>query len=150
MGGCRFSHFCFFIIFVIVLAFPMRPVKVEAELFTDSRWVVNEGGQRVKLACVNWVSHLDAVLAEGLHKQPLDVISKKIKSMGFNCVRFTWPLYLVTNDSLSSLSVRSSFQKLGLNDAIAGIQAKNPDIIDLPLIKAFQVLYHPPTTHLYT
>ncbi|XP_028776529.1 glycosyl hydrolase 5 family protein-like [Neltuma alba] len=133
------SSFVFVFFFIIVLAFPMKPVSGEA-LYTESRWVVKEGGGRVKLACVNWVSHLDTVVAEGLHKQPLDVISKKIKSMGFNCVRLTWPIYLVTNESLGSLTVRRSFQNLGLLGAIAGVQAKNPDIIDLPLIKAFQAV----------
>lgn len=108
-------------------------------LYGGSRWLVNGDGERVKLACVNWVSHLDAVVAEGLDKQPLDVISKKIRSMGFNCVRLTWPIYLVTNESVGSTTVRQSFQRLSLVDSIAGVEAKNPDIIDLPLIKAFQV-----------
>ncbi|GLT86552.1 hypothetical protein SLE2022_046860 [Rubroshorea leprosula] len=65
-------------------------------LSTNSRWIVDDQtGQRVKLACANWVSHLEPIvaegLAEGLSKQPLDVISKKILSMGFNCVRLTCP-----------------------------------------------------------
>ena len=115
-----------------------KPVMA-VTLHTDSRWIVNEAGQRVKLACVNWVSHMDPMVAEGLNKQPLDAISKRIVSMGFNCVRFTWPLYLVTNDSLASLTVRQSFQRLGLSQYIAGIQAKNPSIIDVPLITAFRV-----------
>ena len=95
----------------------------------------------MKLACVNWVSHLEPMVAEGLSKQPMDAISKKIVSMGFNCVRLTWPLFLVTNDSLASLTVRQSFQSLGLFESIAGVQANNPSIIDLPLIKAYQVKY---------
>ncbi|KAF3431158.1 hypothetical protein FNV43_RR25888 [Rhamnella rubrinervis] len=109
-------------------------------LSTSSRWIVDEAGQRVKLACLNWVAHLDAVVAEGLSKQPLDVISNRILSMGFNCVRLTWPIYLATNHSLASLTVRKSFQNLGLRESIAGIQANNPSIIDLPLIKAFQAI----------
>lgn len=109
-------------------------------LSTNSRWIVDDGsGQRVKLACVNWASHLEPVVAEGLSKRPVDDISKGILAMGFNCVRFTWPIYLATNDSLASLTVRRSFQSLGLSDAIVGIQTNNPSIIDLPLIKAFQV-----------
>lgn len=79
------------------------------------------------------------MVAEGLSKQPMDTISKHIVDMGFNCVRLTWPLYLATNDSLASLTVRRSFQKLGLLEAIAGIQSNNPSIVDLPLIKAYQV-----------
>lgn len=108
-------------------------------LSTSSRWIVDESGQRVKLACANWVSHLDAVVAEGLSKQPLGAISARIASLGFNCVRLTWPLFLATNGSLASLTVRQSFQRLGLADAISGIQANNPDIIDLSRIEAYQV-----------
>ncbi|XP_021901156.1 uncharacterized protein LOC110817068 [Carica papaya] len=97
-------------------------------------------GQRVKLACVNWVAHMEPMVAEGLSKRPMDLISKTIVSLGFNCVRLTWPTFLVTDDSLASLTVRQSFQKLGMFESIAGIQANNPSIIDLPLIKAFQTL----------
>nr|GEU90551.1 1,4-alpha-glucan-branching enzyme [Tanacetum cinerariifolium] len=109
-------------------------------LSTNSRWVIDEknNGQRVKLSCVNWVSHLDAALAEGLSKQPVDAISKKILDMGFNCVRLTYPLYLFTNDTLSATTVRQSLLALGLMGSIAGVQANNPSIIDLPLINAFQ------------
>ncbi|KAM7269010.1 hypothetical protein ACFE04_024507 [Oxalis oulophora] len=109
-------------------------------LSTDSRWIVDENGVRVKLACINWVTHLEVVVAEGLSKQPVDDISNKILSMGFNCVRLTWPLYLVTNETLGSLTVRQSFQGLGLVEAIVGIQANNPSIIDLPLINAYQAV----------
>ncbi|QCD88000.1 endoglucanase [Vigna unguiculata] len=107
-------------------------------LHTNDRWIVDENGKRVKLACVNWVSHLDAAVAEGLNQQPLDMISKSIKSMGFNCVRLTWPLLLLTNHSLASLTVRNSFQNLGLLQSINDVQALNPSIIDLPIIKAYQ------------
>ena len=139
----RLIFFTFFSLVSLLAIFPTvipqsKPVMAEP-LYTNSRWIVDEGGQRVKLACVNWVSHLEAMVTEGLSKQPVDAISKKIASMGFNCVRLTWPLFLVTNDSLASVTVRQSFQSLGLSDTISGIQANNPSIIDLPLIKAFQV-----------
>ena len=139
----RFIFFTFFSLVSLLVIFPTvipqsKPVMAQP-LYTNSRWIVDEGGQRVKLACVNWVSHLEAMVTEGLSKQPVDAISKKIASMGFNCVRLTWPLFLVTNDSLASVTVRQSFQSLGLSDTISGIQANNPSIIDLPLIKAFQV-----------
>ena len=139
----RFFFFTFFSLVSLLVIFPTvipqsKPVMAQP-LYTNSRWIVDEGGQRVKLACVNWVSHLEAMVTEGLSKQPVDAISKKIASMGFNCVRLTWPLFLVTNDSLASVTVRQSFQSLGLSDTISGILANNPSIIDLPLIKAFQV-----------
>ncbi|GLU03175.1 hypothetical protein SLE2022_203900 [Rubroshorea leprosula] len=114
---------------------------ISLPLSTDSRWIVDgQTGQRIKLACVNWVSHLQPVVAEGLSKQPVDKISKQILSMGFNCVRFTWPLFLAINDSLASVTVRQSFESLGLTEAIAGIQVNNPSIIDVPLIQAFQAV----------
>ncbi|KAJ4959966.1 hypothetical protein NE237_019876 [Protea cynaroides] len=116
-----------------------RPVTARP-LYTDSRWVVDGSGQRVKLACVNWASHLEPMVAEGLSKQPLDVISKQIISMGFNCVRLTWSLFMVTNDSFASLTIRQSFQKLGLLDSISGIKLNNPSLLDLPLIQAYQVV----------
>ncbi|XP_057776822.1 glycosyl hydrolase 5 family protein-like [Salvia miltiorrhiza] len=109
-------------------------------LSTESRWIVDESGHRVKLACVNWPSHLEVVVAEGLSKKAADEISSEIIDMGFNCVRFTWPLFLFTNDTLASLSVRQSFKNLGLFEAIAGLQINNPSIIDLSLIKAYQAV----------
>ncbi|CAA6668047.1 unnamed protein product [Spirodela intermedia] len=76
-----------------------------AALSTSSRWIVDDDGSRVKMACVNWAAHLEGVVAEGLSRRPLDSISKKISSLGFNCVRLTWPLFLATNDSLASLTL---------------------------------------------
>nr|GMD21670.1 glycosyl hydrolase 5 family protein-like [Ipomoea batatas] len=125
-----------FLLCVIILC----STVVAQPLSTNSRWIVNESGRRVKLACVNWVTHLEVAVAEGLSKQPVDVISKKIVDMGFNCVRLTWPLFLFTNDSLASLTVRQSFKNLGLLESIAGLQANNPSIVDLPLITAYQVV----------
>ena len=101
---CFFSFVSLVSLLAVLVVSETQPV-VGLPLFTNSRWIVDEGGQRVKLACLNWVSHLEAVVAEGLSKQPLDVISNQILSMGFNCVRLTWPLYLATNHSLASLTV---------------------------------------------
>ncbi|XP_042496063.1 glycosyl hydrolase 5 family protein-like [Macadamia integrifolia] len=122
--------------FLFLLQWPVTALP----LYTNSRWIVDESGQRVKLACVNWASHLEPMVAEGLSKQPLDVISKGIISMGFNCVRLTWPLFLVTNRSLASMTVRQSFQSLGLVETIAGVQVNNPSLLDLLLIQAYQVV----------
>lgn len=127
------------LIFIILELNPVVAVK-GVPLGTSSRWIVNQDGERVKLACLNWVSHLDAVVAEGLSKKPVDVISNGIKSMGFNCVRLTWPILLLTNETLSSLTVRQSFQNLGLLQSVAGFQSNNPSIIDLSLIQAFQAV----------
>ncbi|KAE8654423.1 putative Nucleoporin GLE1 [Hibiscus syriacus] len=70
----------------------------------------------------------------------MDAIAEQIVSMGFNCVRLTWPLFFITDNSLGSLTVRRSFQRLGLLEPIVGIQANNPSIIDATLIEAFQAV----------
>lgn len=109
-------------------------------LSTKSRWIVDEKGQRVKLACVNWPAHLQPTVAEGLSKQPLDSISKKIVSMGFNCVRLSWPLDLMINDTLAlNVTVKQSFESLNLFEDALGIQTHNPKLLHLPLFNAFQV-----------
>ncbi|KAL6983799.1 cellulase [Sarracenia purpurea var. burkii] len=148
MGRLSNSFFLSLLPLSVFLTFPSAvatnsgvPAPVPAfPLSTDSRWIVEASGRRVKLACVNWASHLEAVVAEGLSKQPVGVISRGIAAMGFNCVRLTWPLFLVTNDSYGNLTVRQSFQSLGLIESIAGFQVNNPSIIDLSLINAYQAV----------
>lgn len=129
--------FCFLLCFLCHTG--VFTVAAQPLLSTESRWIVDESGRRVKLACVNWPSHLEVVVAEGLSKQPVDEVSEEITKLGFNCVRLTWPLFLFTNETLASLSVRQSFKNMGLSESIAGFQANNPGIIDLSLINAYQV-----------
>ncbi|KAL4348393.1 hypothetical protein GQ457_17G001010 [Hibiscus cannabinus] len=133
---------CFFILHFLLILAIIQHAKPSTflPLSTNSRWIVDEKGRRVKLACVNWASHLEPMVAEGLSKRPMDAVAEQIVSMGFNCVRFTWPLFLITNDSLGSLTVRRSFQRLGLLEPVAGIQANNPSAIDATLIEAFQAV----------
>ncbi|KAL0385446.1 UNVERIFIED_CONTAM: Glycosyl hydrolase 5 family protein [Sesamum radiatum] len=131
---------CFFLCCLVLDLLIAVSTVVAQPLSTDSRWIVDESGQRVKLSCVNWPSHLDVVVAEGLSKQPVDEISEEIRSLGFNCVRLTWPLFLFTNDTLAALTVRQSLTNLGLFEAVAGFQTNNPDIIDLSLIDAYQAV----------
>ncbi|ONK58169.1 uncharacterized protein A4U43_C09F8930 [Asparagus officinalis] len=124
----------------IILFQTLNPQPTSGFLSTSDRWIVNESGQRVKLACANWPSHLAPVVAEGLSKSPLDAISKLIGSMGFNCVRLTWPLYLVTNSSYATLTVRQSFQGLGLNVSLDGLTKNNAWILDKTLIEAYKAV----------
>jgi hypothetical protein len=107
-------------------------------LSTASRWIVDESGKRVKLACVNWPSHLEPMLAEGLSKQPVGAIAGDVAAMGFNCVRLTWPIFLVTNASYSDVTVAQSFQRLNLAESLSGIRVNNPGLVDLKLIDAFK------------
>ncbi|KAF0929420.1 hypothetical protein E2562_021433 [Oryza meyeriana var. granulata] len=115
-------------------------VVVAVTLSTSSRWIVDEAGRRVKLACVNWPSHLEPVVTEGLGRQPVDAISKKVASQGFNCVRLTYAIALATNASLSSLTVRRSLLAHGLAETVAGVEVNNPGFLDLTLIESFRAV----------
>uniref|UniRef100_A0A0D3A6M1 Glycoside hydrolase family 5 domain-containing protein n=1 Tax=Brassica oleracea var. oleracea TaxID=109376 RepID=A0A0D3A6M1_BRAOL len=131
----RSISLCIFLLFITWIPI----LSTSFPLSTKTRWIVDEKSQRVKLACVNWPAHLQPAVAEGLSKQPLDSISKKIVSMGFNCVRLTWPLDLMTNDTLArKITVKQSFESLNLFDDALGIQIHNPKILNLPIFNAFQ------------
>lgn len=54
-----------------VLASHRQPAAAVVTLSTSSRWIVDPAGHRVKLACVNWPSHLESVVTEGLGRQPV-------------------------------------------------------------------------------
>lgn len=137
------SFFIFSLITPLSIPTQTQPNPALAEalpLSTSSRWIVDEKGNRVKLACANLVAHLEPAVAEGLSNQPMDAIAKGIGAMGFNCVRLTWPLFLFTNATLGNTTVRQSFLGLGLNQSISGILENNPNFIDLPLLTAYQVI----------
>eukprot|EP01018_Ginkgo_biloba_P035991 Gb_20405 [translate_table: standard] len=81
---------------------------------------------------------MDVKVAEGLNKQPLDDITANIHFMGFNCVRFTWALFMFTDPSLGAITVRQSLRRLKLSDAEAGIERHNPDLLDLSVIETYK------------
>ncbi|KAL8556702.1 hypothetical protein ACS0TY_004238 [Phlomoides rotata] len=103
-------------------------------LSTRSRWIVDEHGGRVKLACVNWAGHLDAMLPEGLEKQRLTHIVDEIASMGFNCVRLTYATYMYTRHA--NVKVADSLRGLGLKDALVGMYQLNRGLLQLSVVDA--------------
>ncbi|XP_034701646.1 glycosyl hydrolase 5 family protein-like [Vitis riparia] len=110
-------------------------------LSTSGRWVVDDAsGQRVKLACVNWISHLQAMVVEGLHKRPLREIAGGITAMGFNCVRLTWATYMFTRPSYGNRSVAESLGGLGLSEAKEGVARNNPELLNLSLVEAYEAV----------
>lgn len=110
-------------------------------LSTSGRWVVEEAsGKRVKLACVNWVSHLQPMVVEGLHKRPLTEIAGRITDMGFNCVRLTWATYMFTRPSYGNRTVAESLGGLGLSQAKEGVARNNPQLLNLSLVQAFEAV----------
>ncbi|GFP88949.1 endoglucanase e1 [Phtheirospermum japonicum] len=112
-----------------------------APLSTSSRWIVNQGtGKRVKLACVNWVSHSEPMIAEGLEKKPLSYIASQIAANGFNCVRFTWATFMFTRPDYHNLTVSQSLDKYNLTAAKSGIANNNPQILDMKIIEVHKAV----------
>ncbi|KAL6501734.1 hypothetical protein OROGR_026867 [Orobanche gracilis] len=112
-----------------------------APLSTSSRWIVNEAtGKRVKLACANWASHLEPMIAEGLEKKPVKYIAGQISRSGFNCVRFTWATYMFTRPDYYSLTVSQSLDKYNLTAAKYGIARNNPQFLDMKVREVHQAV----------
>lgn len=110
-------------------------------LSTRGRWIVDDAsGERVKLACVNWISHLQPMVVEGLHKRPLRDIAGAITEMGFNCVRLTWATYMFTRPSFGNRTVAESFSSLGLSEATGGVGRNNPELLNLSLVEAYEAV----------
>ncbi|XP_050205745.1 glycosyl hydrolase 5 family protein-like [Mercurialis annua] len=110
-------------------------------LSTNGRWIVDDTTQqRVKLACVNWPSHLEPMLAEGLDKKPLAYIVSQLRSSRtfFNCVRFTWATYMFTR--FANLTVSESLDSMNLRDARDGVAWYNPWILGMTIVQAFEAV----------
>lgn len=124
---------------VLLVAFLLCGLTYSLPLQVRSRWIVDETtGRRVKFACVNWAGHLEPVLPEGLSTQPLQYIANTISSLGFNCVRLTWAIFMVTDPTLSNLTVAQTFASLNLSSAAAGVATHNPELLGLSHIEAYQ------------
>ncbi|KAJ4951820.1 hypothetical protein NE237_028652 [Protea cynaroides] len=110
-------------------------------LSTSARWVVDTAsGRRVKLSCVNWVAHMEPMVAEGLDKKPLQDIASKVASLGFNCVRLTWATYMFTRTLPVNFTVARSLNSLGLGKAVLGIASNNPTLLNLTILQAYDAV----------
>ena len=70
-------------------------------LSTSGRYIVDAGGNRVRLVGVNWNgAHEDLMVPHGLAHHPPDVIAARIAELGFNSVRLTWSNELVETDPM--------------------------------------------------
>ncbi|XP_012087200.3 glycosyl hydrolase 5 family protein [Jatropha curcas] len=108
-------------------------------LSTKGKWIVDsKTGERVKLACVNWPSHLEPMLAEGLADKPLKQIVFQIVRGNYNCVRFTWATFMFTR--YANLTVRESFNTLNLTETVAEIRRQNGFILEKTLPQAFETV----------
>ncbi|OVA18925.1 Glycoside hydrolase [Macleaya cordata] len=107
-------------------------------LSTNGRWVVDSmTGKRVKLQCINWASHMQSMVVEGLDKKPLPEIVDSMSSLGFNCVRLTYATYMFTRLDYGTRTVDHSFTSLNLTEARDGIAKNNPSLLNLTVVEAY-------------
>ncbi|AES77604.2 hydrolyzing O-glycosyl compounds hydrolase [Medicago truncatula] len=104
-------------------------------LSTNNRWIIDETGKRVKLHCVNWSSHLNAMVAEGLEIKPLKDLIAQLKELGFDCVRYTWATHMFTR--YSNYKVGENLDKLNLTSSRLGIGNFNPSLENITVVEAF-------------
>lgn len=108
-------------------------------LSTRGRWIVDAlTGQRVKLSCVNLVSHAQSMVAQGLDKRPLKELAAEISSRQFNCVRLTWSIHMFTRHPLETIG--EVFDLLDISDVKSGVQKHNPEILNMTVVQAFETV----------
>ncbi|CAJ1366027.1 unnamed protein product [Effrenium voratum] len=86
---------------------------------TSGRWIVDQQGERVKLACVNWGgAEVKDGIVGGLHLRSAFSIASTFREMGFNCVRFPWSVWMVQTDPAVSDHLQHSL--LAANPELKG------------------------------
>src|SRR5437879_5316161 len=77
----------------LVCSWPRFPLR------TDGRFIVDAAGQQVHLAAANWygAESTDFVVG-GLQAQPLEVIVRQVRELGFNAVRLQWSNQMIETD----------------------------------------------------
>ncbi|XP_022145907.1 uncharacterized protein LOC111015255 [Momordica charantia] len=125
---------------VLACVFVLLMVKAYSlPLSTNGRWIIdNATGHRQKLVCVNWPSHMQGMLAEGLHRRRLDDIAATVAKLRFNCVRLTYSIHMFTR--YANLTVKQSFENLDMKDAMAGISQNNPSVLNMTLVEAYEAV----------
>lgn len=111
-----------------LMLIPIAASPFHLPLHTNSSWIVDRAGTRVKLACVSWAGHMEAGIPEGLSKNSISNIAQLIKTSGFNCVRLTSSTWLWTRAS-GTTTVAETLQSLNLTSALTGVEAFNPKLL---------------------
>lgn len=132
MGGKSLS----LIILLIVSIFASHCNSLP--LSTNKRWIVDESGKRVKMMCINWSSHMNAMLGEGLDTIPLNKLVSQIKDHGFNCVRYTWATHMFTR--YANYKVGDNLDFLRLPGVRIGVKEYNPSLENVTVVEAFDAV----------
>lgn len=59
---------------------------------TSGRNIVNNQGDTVVYAGINWSGHGEAMIPEGLQYQSIETIVSRVKSLGMNVIRLTYAI----------------------------------------------------------
>lgn len=74
------------------LKLPPLPLRAEGAMIVDAT------GARFRLKAVNWAGgHVNGA-PDGLDRAPLEVIARRVRTLGFNAVRLTWSVKSLQNN----------------------------------------------------
>ncbi|OTB00118.1 glycoside hydrolase family 5 protein [Hypoxylon sp. CI-4A] len=124
----------FTVLSAVVLPSTLVSAQVNLPLSTNSRWIVDADGNRVKLRCVNWAGHQEVNLPEGLNKQSIDYIADFISQQGFNCVRLTYSIDhalnpdVLVSDSFTAAAGAANVSADDMSTIYSQVADKNPDL----------------------
>ncbi|XP_022158417.1 uncharacterized protein LOC111024908 [Momordica charantia] len=108
-------------------------------LSTRVRWIIDsKTGRRVKLVCVNWPSHTQSMLAEGLNHRPLKELADEAIKLRFNCVRLTYATHMFTG--YANRTIEENFDLLDLKQAKAGLAQYNPFVLNKTIAEAYEAV----------
>ncbi|KAK8048340.1 cellulase family protein [Apiospora phragmitis] len=108
--------------------------QIQLPLQTSSRWILDAGGARVKLRCINWAGHGEANVPEGLHKASLPDIADFVRDQGFNCVRLTYSIdhaldpHVSVADSFRGAAAYSGLRVETLEGLYGQVAQRNPGL----------------------
>jgi hypothetical protein len=112
---------------------PKTPLQVRGRYLYSA-----DGETRVRLRCVNWPGHMEAMIPEGLQHRPYWDIAYKIYTAGFNCVRLTYSIQMLNEYILGEYAqVIDRFGDLGLADIGQQVLNTNSWISGLTHIQVF-------------
>ncbi|XP_023536240.1 uncharacterized protein LOC111797470 [Cucurbita pepo subsp. pepo] len=115
------------------------PGRVKIIGFIKKRWIVDSTtGRRVKLVCVNWPSHTQSMLIEGLNHRPLKELADEAIKLRFNCVRLTYATQMFTR--YANRTVEENFDLLDLEQAKAGLAQYNPFVLNKTIAEAYEAV----------
>ncbi|KAL2837556.1 glycoside hydrolase superfamily [Aspergillus pseudoustus] len=80
---------------LLLSAYALPALSLNTPFTASGRWILDSKGDRFTYAGANWPGAGEAMIPEGLQYAPVKSTLKKIKSIGMNAIRLTFPIELV-------------------------------------------------------